>query len=310
MKILFFGNADFGIPSLEYLYQSNHEFLSVITNKDKKSGRGKKYSSTPIKEYSLKNKIPTIEVEDLNSHNFENKIKELNPDLIIVIAYRILPKKIFSIPTFGTMNLHASLLPKYRGAAPIQRAILNDEIETGISTFLIDSNVDTGNIIKQEKIEINESDNYGDVYLKLSQKGPRLIEESINHIINKKPLIKQDDDFTYAKKIRKNENQINWNLNSKDIINIIRAFAPYPGAFSYINNKRIKILVSREIQCDFPINAGEININSKSLIVGTCNGAIEVLELQQEGKKKIGAPDFINGLSLSGNSELKFEFKE
>ena len=207
MKILFFGNADFGIPSLEYLYQSNYEFLSVVTNRDKKSGRGKKYSSTPIKEYSLKNKIPTLEVEDLNNHNFENKIKELNPDLIIVIAYRILPEKIFSIPTFGTMNLHASLLPKYRGAAPIQRAILNNEIETGISTFLIDSNVDTGNIIKQKKIEINESDNYGDIYSKLSKKGPQLIEESINHIINKKPLIKQNDDFTYAKKIKKNENQ-------------------------------------------------------------------------------------------------------
>ena len=310
MKILFFGNADFGIPSLEYLYQSNHEFLSVITNKDKKSGRGKKYSSTPIKEYSLKNKIPTIEVEDLNNHNFENKIKELNPDLIIVIAYRILPEKIFSIPTFGTMNLHASLLPKYRGAAPIQRAILNDEIETGVSTFLIDNNVDTGNIIKQKKIKINESDNYGDIYSKLSKKGPRLIEESINHIINKKPLIKQDGDFTYAKKIKKNENQINWNLNSRDIINTVRAFAPYPGAFSYINNKRTKILISRKIQCDFSINPGEICINSKSLIVGTGNGAIEVLELQQEGKKKIGASDFINGLSLSGNNELKFEFKK
>ncbi|MAQ43380.1 MAG: methionyl-tRNA formyltransferase [Candidatus Marinimicrobia bacterium] len=310
MKILFFGNADFGIPSLEYLYQSNYEFLSVVTNRDKKSGRGKKYSSTPIKEYSLKNKIPTIEVEDLNNHNFENTIKELNPDLIIVIAYRILPEKIFSIPTFGTMNLHASLLPKYRGAAPIQRAILNNEIETGISTFLIDSNVDTGNIIKQKKIEISESDNYGDIYSKLSKKGPQLIEESINHIINKKPLIKQNDDFTYAKKIKKNENQINWNLNSKDIINTVRAFAPYPGAFSYINNKRIKILISRKIQCDFSINAGYIYINSKSLIVGTGNGAIEVLELQQEGKKKIGASDFINGLPLSGNNELKFEFKK
>ena len=310
MKILFFGNADFGIPSLEYLYQSNYEFLSVVTNRDKKSGRGKKYSSTPIKEYSLKNKIPTIEVEDLNNHNFENKIKELNPDLIIVIAYRILPEKIFSIPTFGTMNLHASLLPKYRGAAPIQRAILNNEIETGISTFLIDSNVDTGNIIKQKKIKISESDNYGDIYSKLSKKGPQLIEESISHIINKKPLIKQNDDFTYAKKIKKNENQINWNLNSKDIINTVRAFAPYPGAFSYINNKRIKILISRKIQCDFSINAGEIYINSKSLIVGTGNGAIEVLELQQEGKKKVGASDFINGLSLSGNNELKFEFKK
>ena len=310
MKILFFGNADFGIPSLEYLYQSNYEFLSVVTNRDKKSGRGKKYSSTPIKEYSLKNKIPTLEVEDLNNHNFENKIKELNPDLIIVIAYRILPEKIFSIPTFGTMNLHASLLPKYRGAAPIQRAILNNEIETGISTFLIDSNVDTGNIIKQKKIEISESDNYGDIYSKLSKKGPQLIEESINHIINKKPLIKQNDDFTYAKKIKKNENQINWNLNSKDIINTVRAFAPYPGAFSYINNKRTKILISRKIQCDFSINAGYIYINSKSLIVGTGNGAIEVLELQQEGKKKIGASDFINGLSLSGNNELKFEFKK
>ena len=248
MRILFFGNADFGLPTLNYLSNSSHTLLSVVTNKDKKSGRGKKYFPTPIKEYAQKNNLHILEIENLDNPMFESKIRALNPDLMIVIAYRLLPERIFNIPKYGTINLHASLLPKYRGAAPIQHALLNGEDKTGISTFLKnDEKIDTGNLILQETIKIGEMDDFGKIYTKLSEKGPNLIMKSISHIINKEPLVKQKGKITYANKIKKNDNQINWNLGANQILNLIRAFSPTPGAFSYILDKRVKLLLSKKV---------------------------------------------------------------
>tara|TARA_Y100000588_G_scaffold382068_1_gene468844 strand:+ start:1397 stop:2326 length:930 start_codon:yes stop_codon:yes gene_type:complete len=309
MKILFFGNADFGIPTLDCLHKSSFNLISVITNKDKRSGRGKKYSPTPIKAFSLENNIDLIEIEDLKDSEFQKKIRLLEPDLIIVIAYKILPADIFKIPKYGAINLHASLLPNYRGAAPIQRAILNGDKYTGISTFQIDEKVDTGNLILQEEILIDELDDFGELYTKLSEKGPDLIMKSINHIISGKPLGKQKGKISYAKKIKKNEFQINWNLNSIDILNKIRAFSPIPGAFSYIFNKRIKLLKGKKIELEKIISPGEILLGDR-FIVGTLTEAIEILELQQEGKRKMSAVEFINGLSIKNLKSLKFEFKE
>ena len=309
MKILFFGNADFGIPTLDCLHKSSFNLLAAVTNKDKRSGRGKKYSPTPIKTFSLENNINLIEIEDLKDSKFQKKIRLLKPDLIVVIAYKILPADIFKIPKYGAINLHASLLPNYRGAAPIQRAILNGDKYTGISTFQIDEKIDTGNLILQEKILIDELDDFGRIYTKLSKKGPNLVIESINHIITGKPLGEQKGRITYAKKIIKNEFQINWNSNSVDILNRIRAFAPTPGAFSYIFNKRIKLLKSKKIELGKTISPGEVLLDNK-FIVGTLTEPIEILELQQEGKRKMNAMEFINGLSVENSKSLKFEFKE
>jgi len=310
MRILFFGNADFGIPSLHYLHNSSNNLLSVVTNKDKKFGRGNKYSLTPIKEYSLKNNINIIEADNLSDSDFIIRIQGLKPDLIIVIAYRILPQEIFAIPTYGTVNLHASLLPKYRGAAPIQRAILNNEKETGITTFFIDKKIDTGSIILQKKIKINKADSFGDIYTLLSKEGPIIIKKTIKHILDGKPSLNQKDGHTYAKKIKKNENQIKWTSSSQEVVNIIRAFSPSPGAFSYLSDKRVKLLRGKEIKYHKINNPGEISINSGKFIVGTSMGAVEILELQLEGKRVMGAAEVINGFQSLNKKQLKFEFKK
>lgn len=310
MRILFFGNADFGIPSLHYLHNSSNNLLSVVTNKDKKFGRGNKYSLTPIKEYSLKNNINIIEADNLSDSDFIIRIQGLKPDLIIVIAYRILPQEIFAIPTYGTVNLHASLLPKYRGAAPIQRAILNNEKETGITTFFIDKKIDTGSIILQKKIKINKADSFGDIYTLLSKEGPIIIKKTIKHILDGKPSLNQKDGHTYAKKIKKNENQIKWTSSSQEVVNTIRAFSPSPGAFSYLSDKRVKLLRGKEIKYHKINNPGEISINSGKFIVGTSMGAVEILELQLEGKRVMGAAEVINGFQSLNKKQLKFEFKK
>ena len=311
MRILFFGNTDFGLPTLHSLFNSNHNIIAVITNQDKKSGRGKTYTSTSIKQYSLDNNINLIEAEDINNLDFQDKIKTTKPDLIIVIAFRLLPAKIFNIPSYGTMNLHASLLPKYRGAAPIQRAIINGDSETGISTFFIDENIDTGNLILQRKVVINELDNFISLHDKLSKIGSDLVMDSIDYIFHKKPLIKQEGDPSYAKKIKKNELQIDWSKDVNDIFNRIRAFSPYPGAFSYIENKRVKLFRSKIANSiKKHLSPGHIYINNNRLFVGTSAEPIEILELQQEGKKRMNVVDFINGF-LSGKEEsIKFKFKE
>jgi len=310
MRILFFGNADFGVPTLGSLLNSSYDLLSVVTNKDKRSGRGKRYSPTPIKEYSLKNNIPIIEIDNLNDLSFEKAVASLEPDICVVIAYRLLPSNIFNIPRYGTINLHASLLPKYRGAAPIQRAILNGDNETGLSTFLIDEKIDTGNLILQEKIKIDEMDSFGEVYIKLSEIGPELMMKTISHILDKAPLKNQEGEVTYAKKITKNETKIIWNMRAIDIHNMIRAFSPNPSAFSCILNKRIKLLKSKIIISREDMLPGQIVLDQGKFFVGTSTCAIEVLELQPEGKRRMKAIEFMNGLSKENSKNLEFGFKE
>ena len=209
------------------------------------------------------------------------------------------------------MNLHASLLPKYRGAAPIQRSILNGDSITGVSTFFIDEKIDSGKLILQEKIKIRKLDNFKSIHDKLSETGSHLVIKSIDHIIKNKPLINQKGDSSYAKKIKKDELQINWNSDANNIFNKIRAFSPYPGAFSYINGKRIKIFSSKIEDEDINnLSPGDINIKDNRLFAGTCSKTIEILDLQQEGKKRIDAINFINGFLYDKKEFLKFEFKK
>ena len=309
MKILFFGNASFGIPTLEKLVKSSHQVISVVTNKDKKAGRGNFYQSTPIKKWSNQNNVSTLEENNLSSLEFINKINSMNPDLIVVIAFKLLPESIFNIPAFGTMNLHASLLPKYRGAAPIQRAILNGEKKTGVTTFFIDEKIDTGKIIIQKELDVQDDDNSGTIHNKLSEIGGSVVLDSIDHIENNKELTEQEEGGTYAKKIKKNEYQIYWNDSAANIFNKVRAFSPNPSSFSYLENKRIKILSSK-ISKDINLSPGVILTKEKRLYVGTSTEPLEITEVQVEGKNKMNASDFINGLIFDENNEPSFEFRQ
>ena len=307
MKIIFFGNTSFGLPTLEKLKKSDIKIMAAVTNNDVHKSR-KKIIKTPIKSWAEQNSIKLIQQDNLNDMNFIKNLKSLNADFFIVIAYKILPEQIFSIPKYGTMNLHGSLLPKYRGAAPIQRSILNGDKVTGISTFIIDKDIDTGNVILQKELSIRDK-NFGQIHNELSKMGASLVINSINHIVQKKPLFEQEGTYTYAPKIKKDETQINWHSSSTNIINLIRAFSPTPGAFSYLNDKRVRIYEAiKSLDFENSLAPGEISIlNKNKLLIGSIDSPIEIKQLQLEGKNIMDTASFINGYKNVLKNESKFK---
>lgn len=307
------GTPQFAVPSLDIIYKSGYTISAVVTVPDKKKGRGLQFSFSEIKEYALHNNLPILQPENLKDETFRDKINSLKPDLIVVVAFRILPKDIFTIPGFGSINLHASLLPKYRGAAPINRAIINGEKETGVTTFFLKESIDTGNIILQKKISIEENDDAGILHDKLSVLGAEAVLETVRLIEdNKVELITQDEKLvSSAPKIFKEDCIINWESSSENLFNFIRGLSPYPAAYTYLHGKMIKIF--KVLRSEFILNAepGRIIIKDKKLYAGTKDFPVEILELQIEGKKRISAAEYINGLRnaenySAENSSVKF----
>ncbi len=233
MKIIFFATPDFAIPSLKILLENNYEILAVVTATDKPRGRGRSLSVTPIKQFALDHNIKVFTPEKLNDENFEKDLRELKPDLFIVVAFRILPRKIFTIPKFGSFNLHGSILPKYRGAAPIQWALINGDKETGLTTFFLEDKVDTGNIILTEKVEILEGDNFESLHDKMSLVGADLVLKTVKIIEEGNYELKIQDNSlaTPAPKITKEICEIDWKKSANEIHNLVRGLSPIPGAY-------------------------------------------------------------------------------
>ena len=305
MKIIFMTNSEFSFPSLNLLVKSNYDILNVVTNPPKAIGRKKKNISNNIILKCEEFGIDIIKQKDLSDLNFENELKKCKPDLFVVVAYRILPKSLLSIPKLGSINLHGSLLPAYRGAAPIQWSLINGDTQTGLSTFFIESRVDTGKIISQEKIKILDNDNYGSLSAKMALKGSKLLLDSIQLISNgKTSLIKQDEDsVSYAPKITSDITDIDWNSSALSIHNLIRGLTPNPGAKSKINGKQIKIQ-------DTILNYNNLNISSfkpgqvvdiskNNLSILTGNGVLSINRLQLEGKKSLDIKSFLNGYKIN-----------
>ena len=292
------GTPDFAVPSLKILL-ANHEVLAVVTAPDKERGRGQKVSYTPIKEVALENNLSVLQPEKLKDENFINQLKSFKADLFVVVAFRILPKEVFTIPPNGSYNLHASLLPKYRGAAPIHWAIIKGEKETGVTTFKLEEIVDTGNIYLQKRIAILDEDNLGTVHDKLSDLGAEAVLETVN-MIEKGDynLIAQNNaEATPAPKIIKETGKINWNNSAEDIHNLIRGLSPYPAAYFEFKNKIIKIFKSEVVQSS--LSPLEIKQTKNELIIGCGKNALRILELQQEGKKRMGVEEFLRGFNFS-----------
>lgn len=300
------GTPQFAVPSLDILIKNGHEILSVVTVPDKPKGRGQKVGISDVKQYALGHNLPVLQPVKLKDENFVNQIKELNPDLIIVVAFRILPPVVFNIPKYGSFNLHASLLPKYRGAAPINRAIINGDKETGVTTFFLEDKVDTGNIILQEKIEIGEDDNAGIVHDKLSEIGSHLVLKTVQEIESGNvKLQKQNDEYSSpAPKIFKDDCRIDWSKTAEQIHNLIRGLSPYPTAWTIFENKVLKIYSAIKTT---EVPAGEIGLlikNGKKLFVNCSDFMLEILELQIEGKKRMNAIDFLNGVEIKEGDRL------
>ena len=301
MKIVFFGNADFGCKTLEALCSiNNHQVVGVVTNSDKKRGRNLKLLPTPIKSLSKKLNLNIIENDNLKDSNLVNLLHSLKPDIFIVIAYKIMPKEIYSIPKFGSINLHASLLPAYKGAAPIQRAIINGEQCTGLSTFFLNDVIDGGKLINQIKISISNDDTFENVWNSLNIISPEFVINTLELIIEKKTNI--IDDLTikesFAPKILKKELKINWSEPNYIIHNKVRAFSPFPSMYTFLGSKRIKILKTTiSDYVDDSSKIGEIIIIENKLIVKCGVGFVEINMLQPDSKKEMKSIDFINGFA-------------
>ncbi len=298
MQIVFFGTPQFAIPSLKALLASSNKVLAVVTQSDKRRGRLGLPSPTPVKEFAIKENIRVLQPEKINVPSFIDELSFLNPDIIVVVAYgKILPPRILNLPCHGCINVHASLLPKYRGAAPIQWAIIKGEKETGVTTMLMNEGLDTGDVLLQESIEILDNDNSETLGKKLSELGASLLVKTIEGLESGslKPVPQQGKP-SYAPILKKQDGRINWDMNASDIWNFVRGMYPWPGAFTKTNNERIKIINVRPIQGKgIP---GRIESVSNRLVIGTGDGLIEILEIQPEGKRIMNSKDFIIGRRL------------
>ena len=307
MRIVFFGTPEFAVPTLQKIIASKHNVVGVVTSESRRSGRGLKNRSTPVKSFADKMNLNLIEISNLLDRDFILQLKSFKADVFIVVAFRILPREIFEIPNSGTINLHASLLPKYRGSSPIQYAILNNEKETGVTTFKIQKELDAGKIYKQKKINISSMMNFGDIHDKLSVIGADLMLDTINYIdsnIKDENLINQNENLvTFAPKISSLDCKIDWNMNARCINNVIRAFSPKPGAYTYLFKKRVKIFKSSVFNLDFPLNVGQISVLDDKIIVGTKKEKLLIDELQIEGRKRMSSSDFIRGFLLTNKDD-------
>lgn len=301
MNIVFMGSPDFAIPSLEKLHSSTHTISAVVSNVDKRRGRGKTLTPTPVKARALELGLPVIEVEDLKSDEFANQLKELAPDLLVVVAFRVLPKSVLEIPKIGSINLHASLLPKYRGAAPIHWAIMNGEEKTGCTIFLLDEQVDTGNIILQKETDIGWEETTGDLYERLRMIGSDALLEAVNLIeTGGYTLLSQNDaEATPAPKLFKDHCHTNFNQSVDEVHNHIRGLSPFPTAFAMLDGEKVNFYQTKSGR-DANIDAGEILIKEDKMLVGCSDGTIEILELQFPGKRRMKTAQFLAGNNPTG----------
>lgn len=301
MKIVFFGTPDFAVASLEAINQSNHEIVGVVTSVDKPAGRGKKLQSSSVKKYAEEHNLLLHQPENLKDESFISSLSQLEADLFVVVAFRMMPKIVWSMPKMGTFNLHASLLPQYRGAAPINWAIINGESYTGVTTFLIDDKIDTGNILMYEKTEINPNDNAGTLHDKLMLLGKDLVLKTIDNLQNNslEPTKQVTDgiELKLAPKLTKANTKIDWNESGNVIVNKIKGLSPYPSSWCKIQfaEKTLNFKLFDASLSDLKIPAGHMIIKGKNCYVGTNSNAIKLLEVQVEGKKRTSSIDFING---------------
>lgn len=308
MKTLFMGTPDFALDTLKYLYE-NTELLAVFTKVDKVNGRGNKITFSPVKQFALDNGIDVIQPKSLRVDETYNLIKEYNPDLIVVVAYgMIIPKNIIDIPKYGIINVHSSLLPKYRGAAPIHAAIINGDDKTGVSIMYISEGLDEGDVILTKETPIYLEDNLGSLHDRLKVLGAEGVKETIKLMEENKVIRHTQDNnlATFVKPIKKEETKIDFNDKSINIFNKIRGMNPFPVAYTTLNDKVLKLYDSMYVEyIGDEIPGTVIYLGKEGIKVKTGDGAIFIKELKLEGKKKQKATDFINGRQINLNDILK-----
>ncbi len=311
LRIVFMGTPEFSVPMLKAIHESKYTLSGVVTAEDKPAGRGRKLKKSAVKIYAEKENITILQPRNLKSPEFINQLKTLNPNVIVVVAFRMLPKEVWQLPEYGTFNLHASLLPQYRGAAPINWAIINGEKESGLTTFFIDDKIDTGQIIEKAKLKINKNDNVEDIYLKMLPIGVDLILKTLNQIAEEKISVKpqeNENNLKPAPKLTKDNTKIDWNDVAENIYNFIRGLSPYPLAWSIIKNDEetinCKIAKAKVIIQNHEFDIGSIINKNKELFVAVKNGFIQILEIKLSGKRLMNTRDLLNGFTLKKPSKM------
>lgn len=309
LRIVFLGTPEFAVESLEAILANGYNVVGVVTMPDKPAGRGHKMYQSPVKLCALSHGIEVLQPVKLKDPEFVGRLRSLQADLFVVIAFRMLPEVVWTMPRLGTFNLHASLLPRYRGAAPINRAVMNGDTETGVTTFFLKHEIDTGDIISQERVDILPTDNVGDVHDRLMHLGARLTVKTIGDIIagTLSPIPQDrligDTEPTPAPKIFKEDCEIHWTDPAEKIHNQVRGLSPYPAAWSTLISDEseqgaMKIFETRICPDAAPLAPGEIVIEGDTLTVGTATAPIQVLSLQAPGKRRVTTPDYLRGARL------------
>lgn len=305
------GTPEFAVAPLEEIIKSGYEVVGVVTTPDKPAGRGQKMAESAVKKYALSKCLTLFQPIKMKDSEFISQLQKLNPDVIVIVAFRLLPKEIWSIPKLGTFNLHASLLPQYRGASPINFAIMNGDKESGVTTFFIDDKIDTGEILLQAKTEIKDSDDAGILHDKLKAIGKQLVIKTLEGLSQgtlkpQKQLLKKGVEYKYAPKLFKEDCQIRWDTPLEKIHNLIRGLSPYPTAFTHLlingESKILKIYKGHYKIEKHILNVGTVIIEGKKTFkIAAADGFYFLSEIQLEGKKRMEISDFINGLTIKHN---------
>jgi methionyl-tRNA formyltransferase len=306
LRIVFMGTPEFAVGILDTIIKNNYEVVGVITAADKPAGRGQKIKYSAVKEFAIANNLTLLQPTNLKDETFLSELKALNANLQIVVAFRMLPKVVWEMPSLGTFNLHASLLPNYRGAAPINWAIINGETKTGVTTFFIDDKIDTGAMILSSEIEIGETENAGQLHDRLMDLGSKTVIETLKliEIGNVTTIIQTENaDIKTAYKLNKENCKIDWTKPASEINNLIRGLSPYPAAWCFFGDKNeewnVKIYEAKVISEDHSYAIGQLICTKKEMKIAVANGFIQVLNLQFPGKKRMTTVELLNGISFS-----------
>ena len=309
MRIIFMGTPDFSVPALEAIQEAGHEILAVVTQPDKPKGRGKEVQKTPVKEKALEYNLPVYQPVKARDPEFVKILSDMEPDLIIVIAFgQLLPKSILDIPKYGCVNIHASLLPKYRGASPLQYAVINGEKESGVTTMMMAELLDTGDMLDQESTSLDEKETFGSLHDKLSRLGGGLILKTINKLEDGTAIrIPQDDSKScYVGMIKKSMGDIDWSLDAVSIERLIRGLNPWPSAYTVWNGKVMKLWEADVVDKEFEGAYGQVaEVSRNSLVIKTGKGGLSIRKLQLQGKKCMDIDAFLRGYPIAEGTVLE-----
>ena len=305
------GTPEFAVESLKAIVEAGYKVVGVITAPDKPAGRGRKLQESAVKKYAVEQNLPLLQPTNLKSEDFLNELKAWEPNLQVVVAFRMLPKVVWDLPEYGTFNLHASLLPQYRGAVPINWAIINGETQTGVSTFFLDEKIDTGEMIFQESVEIGPKEDAGALHDKLMAVGSRLVVQTLDKIQKGEVATTPQKDATGLKdafKLTKENTRINWTQPLEQVYNQIRGLSPYPTAWTTLHNDgqeyALKIYAAQMEKTEHQEESGKLIQDSKKIKIAAVGGFLELLEIQLPGKRKMSVKDLLNGFSFSADAKV------